>query len=166
MRDKNGHRHQYIVPAAQVRPDIWDQVLAKDHLLAPPHREVLQKIKRPFVQSITDFTSPRAAFEDGKILLVGDALSLYRPHTASSTNQAAFNCLAMERLFRGEIDVNEWEREVLDFANLHCARSVWYGENYQRSFKQALPSALQYWTLGIVDCWRVIWNWRPSMLRW
>ncbi|KAH7371734.1 hypothetical protein BKA66DRAFT_572703 [Pyrenochaeta sp. MPI-SDFR-AT-0127] len=166
MRDKNEHRHQYIVPAAHVRSEIWDKVLAKDHLLAPPHREVIRKIKRPFVQSITDFVSPRAVFEDGKILLVGDALSLYRPHTASSTNQAAFNCLAMERLIKGDIDAKEWEAEVLDFANLHCARSVWYGENYQRAFKEALPSALQYWGLGLMDSWRMMWYWKPSKLRW
>lgn len=166
MLDKDGHRHRYIVPSGKVREEVWQKFRDRQSLLAAPHREVLLKIQQPFIQSITDFVSPRAAFEGGRILLVGDALSLYRPHTASSTNQAAFHCLMLERLVKGEIDAARWEREVLEFGNLHCLRSIWYGENYQRKLWDALPSALRYWGAAVADIWSTFWNWRTSKLRW
>jgi hypothetical protein len=127
---------------------------------------VINKIKRPFVQVITDFASPKALLGEEKIMLVGDSLSLYRPHTASSANQAAFSCLALERYLKGEITSEQWEEQVLHFSRLHWLRSVWYGENYQRPLKEALPSAMAYWWMAFVDTARMVWRWQPSNLRW
>jgi len=55
------------------------------------------KSKNPFVQAITDVSSPRPLYMNDKVVLVGDALAGFRPHTVASTSQAAFDvskCLA------------------------------------------------------------------------
>ncbi len=166
MTDKDGRTRQYIVPAGMVQPLVWESLLQRAHLLSEPHREVLRLIKRPFIQSITDFVAPGAVLHGGKILLVGDALSLYRPHTASSTNQIGYQCLALEQYLQGHVTIKDWEREILQFAHLHHARSVWYGENYQHSIAQSLSSALRYWGAAAVDCWQVKFNWGSTKLRW
>jgi len=166
MTDKDGRMRQFIVPAGMVRPSVWESLLQRAHLLSEPHREVLKSIKRPFIQSITDFVAPAAVLGGGKVLLVGDALSLYRPHTASSTNQVGYQCLALERFMRGHSTIEEWERDILQFAHLHHARSVWYGENYQHPIGQSLPSALRYWAAAAMDCWRVKFDWGSTKLRW
>ena len=166
MTDKDGRTRKYIVPAGMVRPSAWESLMQRAHLLSEAHREVLTAIKRPFIQSITDFVAPRAVLSEGRVLLVGDALSLYRPHTASSTNQIAYQCLALERYLQGDLTLGEWEQDILQFAHLHHLRSVWYGENYQHPITQALPSALRYWVAAAADCWRVKFDWGQSKLRW
>lgn len=121
MTDNDGHHHHFIVPAGKVRLELWKKVLDRAYLLSKQHRKVMNKIQAPFIQSIT---APRAAFAGGKILLLGDSVSLYRPHTASSTNQVAFNCLMLEKLILNKVDIEEWNGQLVEFANIHWARSV------------------------------------------
>lgn len=105
----DGYRHHNIVPAGHVREDIWNAQLmrAKMALLPVAFYEVMSKIQRPFIQVITDFCSTKAAFEDGKVLLVGDAVSLFRPHIAFSGTQAAYHALRVEQYLDGKITLQE-----------------------------------------------------------
>ena len=64
------------------------------------------------VTSVTSIASPRAVFFNGKLLLVGDALAQFRPHVGSSTNQAALDALLLEKVFKGEIGLDQWEEQV------------------------------------------------------
>jgi 2-polyprenyl-6-methoxyphenol hydroxylase-like FAD-dependent oxidoreductase len=57
-----------------------------------------------FVTAISDCISPQASFYDGKLFLVGDALALFRPHVAQSTNQSVLHCLLLEKLLQGGIN--------------------------------------------------------------
>jgi len=43
------------------------------------------------VQAITDVTSPQPLYMNDKVVLIGDALAGFRPHTVASTSQAAFD---------------------------------------------------------------------------
>ena len=125
-------------------------VQAGNKRLAPPHKEVLSNISSPFIQVITDFASPHAVFGEGKILLVGDALALLRPHTAFSATHAAYDCLMLERYMRSEITLAQWEKHVVRFGRMHWLRSIWYGDFYQRPLLLALVSAAWYWVTVIV----------------
>ncbi|RWA14287.1 hypothetical protein EKO27_g826 [Xylaria grammica] len=115
MDEFDGHRHHNIVPAGHVRKDLWKARVdaAKRIPLAAPFLEILVKIRRPFIQVVTEFCSPHAAFEEGRVLLIGDALSLYRPHTAFSGTQAAFDALKVEQYVGHKISWQEWEENVL-----------------------------------------------------
>jgi 2-polyprenyl-6-methoxyphenol hydroxylase-like FAD-dependent oxidoreductase len=149
----DGHVHHNIVPSGHVREDIWSAQItrAQKEPLPCSFLEVMGKIRSPFIQVITEFCSPRAAFENGRVLLVGDALSLFRPHTAFSGTQAAFHASRVEEYIRGEISVSEWEEKVSRYSRLHWSQSVWWGDFYQVHPLAALLSGLKYWWLCGID---------------
>jgi 2-polyprenyl-6-methoxyphenol hydroxylase-like FAD-dependent oxidoreductase len=163
----DGHRHHNLVPQGHVREDIWKARLehAKSTSFPEPLLEVLMKIRRPFVHLITEFCSPRAVFEDGKVLIIGDAVSLFRPHTASSTTQAAFHSLMVENFIGGKVSLPEWEEKVLRYARLHSSQSTWWGKCYQNHIAIALLSGLRYWMECGVDKLKSWWNGEKSLLR-
>jgi 2-polyprenyl-6-methoxyphenol hydroxylase-like FAD-dependent oxidoreductase len=70
----------------------------------------------PFLQSILDLTVPHMV--QGRVILMGDAAFIPRPHTAASTAKAGANALALGRAlqeFPGDIDaaLKEWEADQL-----------------------------------------------------
>jgi len=118
MTDIDGIRHQRTVPFSKVRPEVWAKHLS-DHSsgFAFPIKEVLDKIDSPFVTAISDCISPQASFYNNKLFLVGDALALFRPNVAQSTNQAALHCLLLEKLLQGEITSSAYEQQALSYAH-------------------------------------------------
>jgi hypothetical protein len=168
MKDSlTGHRHHYIVPAGRVRQDLWDAQLskAKSAPLPGPFLEVINKIRQPFIQLITDFRSPRAAFEGGRVLLVGDALSLYRPHTAFSATQAAFDALMVEAYTSGQMSLDDWEEKVLRYASLHSSQAIMWGEFYQRRIAVAMAAALYHRMFSGLDRFKSWWSGEMPLLR-
>jgi 2-polyprenyl-6-methoxyphenol hydroxylase-like FAD-dependent oxidoreductase len=163
----DGHRHRNTVPAGHVREDIWAARLrhARQSGLTAPLLEVLHRIERPFLQVITDFCSPRATFEDGKVLLVGDALTLFRPHTALSGTQAAFDAMRVQDYVSGKISVQQWEADVVGFARLHWSQSVWWGGYYQHRRPIALLFAARYWAYCALDRVKSWWHGGSPLLR-
>ena len=87
MSDSEGYVHRTTVP----RGVMSDQTIATMQALAKrdlclPFREVVLKTPEPFVQKIEDLTIPRLVF--GRVVLIGDAASLVRPHIGSGTAKA------------------------------------------------------------------------------
>jgi 2-polyprenyl-6-methoxyphenol hydroxylase-like FAD-dependent oxidoreductase len=118
MTDTDGIRHLRTVPFSKVQPEVWAKHLS-DHSrnFALPIKEVLDKIDSPFVTAISDCISPQASFYNSKLFLVGDALALFRPNVAQSTNQAALHCLLLEKLLQGKITLSAYEQQVLSYAH-------------------------------------------------
>lgn len=143
----DGHRHRYFVPKGHVRENIWKArlVRAEELALPEPFMEIASRIQEPFIQVITDYVSPRAAFEDGKVLLIGDALSQFRPHAALGVAQAASHVTALEDYVSGKISFRDWEAEVLRRSYLGWSLNVWWGDYYQKGLVRALPAAFRYW---------------------
>ena len=67
----------------------------------------------------------------GKAVLVGDALSAFRPHTAASTSQAALHALSLGEVLGGEIGWDEYEERVMEFAGRLQSKGVELGERSQ-----------------------------------
>ncbi len=65
------------------------------------------------------------------MLLVGDAVAGFRPYTAASTSQAAFDALKLEKLMQREISKDQWEKETMDYANYMQRRGVEMGQRSQ-----------------------------------
>lgn len=68
-----------------------------------------------------------ASFFGGKLVLVGDALTLFRPHVGLSTNQGTFHALLLKTVLVGEISLAEWETTFLEYANVTLLRSIDFG---------------------------------------
>lgn len=116
MTDSDGQPHHTTMPAGKIQEKLWTQ--QEEHaknVLPTPFSELVCATKLPFVQAITDVLSPQASFFDGKLLLVGDAVAGFRPHTAASTSQAAYHALLLEQNMKGEISCEEMIDDMMDY---------------------------------------------------
>lgn len=132
MTDTNGKRHAITLPVGSMNPEVWQKQKAyASKVLPPQYAEAVNKTQQPFIQAVTDVISPQNSFFDGKLLLVGDALAGFRPHTAASTGQAAFDAMRISELFGGKIDKAEYDDRVLEFAKDLQEKGVMLGERSQ-----------------------------------
>ncbi len=87
MTEIDGYRHRATLPIGKMRLSVWAAQEARGREVLPaPFQELVGKIEQPFITAVSDIASPQASFFDGKLLLVGDALSLFRPNIGASTN--------------------------------------------------------------------------------
>ncbi|KAI2614834.1 hypothetical protein GGR54DRAFT_319997 [Hypoxylon sp. NC1633] len=160
----DGHHHRFTVPAGHVRSEVWSARVeeAKRLGLPAPWFEVVSKIDQPFIQVISEFCSPQAVFEDGKVLLVGDALSLFCPHTGLSGAQAAFHSMRVADYISGQLSMIDLEREVLGYSYIYWLQSVYWGQFNQGSTLSALTSGVRYWATYVLDKLNLWWLGKPS----
>lgn len=94
MTDKHGRYRGFSIPEGLL-DEQWRQHVYReaDHYLPPAFREVVKATTEPFAQAIRDLTVDRMV--DGRVILLGDAAFIPRPHTAASTSKAAFNALEL-----------------------------------------------------------------------
>ncbi len=149
MTDVDGRRHRSTLPPGKIRPEIWAKQQAYGQgLLAPPVKELVDKIESPFVTAISDFESPRACFFDNKLILVGDALALFRPHTAQSTNQSATDCLLLEKVLKGDMEISQCERKMRQYAHITRLHSNVFGTERLAGYWVKLYHAMRH-RLGV-----------------
>lgn len=131
MTDIDGKRRRVTIPPGMMRPSAWEMVKKRGRDRLPPQMsEMVEKTKQPFVQCITDVITPTNNFYSGKVVLVGDALAGFRPHTVASTSQAAFDVLMLvEYLKTG--DHSEFVRRTMEYARLAQQRGVQIGDRSQ-----------------------------------
>ncbi|KAF2232328.1 FAD/NAD(P)-binding domain-containing protein [Viridothelium virens] len=146
MTDVDGHCHVHTLPPGKMRPEVWTRQRARgEQELGFQFKEILAKIDSPFITAISDYRVPRASFFGGKVVLVGDALALFRPHTAQSTAQAAVDCTLLEQVLKGEMDVSDWEQEVLQYAHRTGLASNCIGAWYLRGYLSWLYYKVRSW---------------------
>ena len=132
MTDRDGKTHHYTLPVGLMKPEILrSQHDLATKILPPQFAEIVCNTNAPFVQAITDVISSQNSFFSGKVLLIGDAVAGFRPHTAASTSQAAFDALRLEEMMRGEMCREEWERETMEYARYMQRKGVEMGERSQ-----------------------------------
>ncbi|MBC7413334.1 MAG: FAD-dependent monooxygenase [Herminiimonas sp.] len=94
LTDADGVHHPLGIPPNKVA---WRQVAAMRtaarELLAPQFAEIIEKTAQPFLQPIFDVNSTRIAF--GRVLLMGDAAFVARPHVGMGVTKAAEDAMAL-----------------------------------------------------------------------
>ena len=152
MTDTDGHRHRNTLPVGKMRPEVWAKQKAHAaEVLEPSFLELINKTTEPFISTVRDCASPRATFIHGRLLLVGEALTLMRPHTGMSFSHAAVTCLLLQKVLRGEISMAEWEREVLTYAEKTRLQSLVLGEYFQSGvLSRAFLLGLISWVFALV----------------
>ncbi|KAK4174292.1 hypothetical protein QBC36DRAFT_357850 [Triangularia setosa] len=137
LTDRNGRRHRITLPPGLTDPTAWNrqQEIARQKL-PPQFAEVVCKAERPFVQAVTDVISPSNEFLDGKVILIGDALAGFRPHTVASTAQAAYDAMLYADFVAGKMSSEEWKRNTMGYARFIQHRGVVMGD---RSQHESLP---------------------------
>lgn len=114
MTDVDGKLRHSTIPRGKMDPAVWQRAVARRTSVVNPHFiDLIESITEPFVTAISDFTGQRSIFFDRKLLLVGDALTLCRPHGGGSTSQAAFQAQTLDKALRGEMTLEQWEETCL-----------------------------------------------------
>jgi 2-polyprenyl-6-methoxyphenol hydroxylase-like FAD-dependent oxidoreductase len=99
MTDRDGREHGFSLPPGAAKDD--DIALLREAagaLLAPSFQDLVAATEAPFVQAILDLQSPQMVFD--RVVLLGDAAFIPRPHTAGSSAKAAADALALAHLLR------------------------------------------------------------------
>jgi 2-polyprenyl-6-methoxyphenol hydroxylase-like FAD-dependent oxidoreductase len=140
MTDKDGKRRRITIPPGMMTEEAWEMVKVRGRNKLPPQMaEMVQKSRNPFVQAITDVIAPTSVHENGKVILIGDALAGFRPHTVSSTSQAAFDVLMLVEVLEGRMDMAEFERRTVEYARKVSEMGKFIGDRSQyeeRSLKE------------------------------
>lgn len=125
MTDNHGKRHHITLPPGGIEERVWEGQKAVARAVLPPQfSELVNKTKVPFIQAITDVISPAAIVpNDSRVVLIGDALAGFRPHTAASTSQAAMDAMELAKAVGSIVDgadrdatLSVWEEKVVDYA--------------------------------------------------
>ena len=94
MSDADGQHYPQGIPPNKVD---WRQVAAMRSaaraLLAPQFAEIIEKTAQPFLQPIFDVASEQIAF--GRVVLMGDAAFVARPHVGMGVTKAAQDAMAL-----------------------------------------------------------------------
>jgi 2-polyprenyl-6-methoxyphenol hydroxylase-like FAD-dependent oxidoreductase len=137
MTDEDGRRRHITIPPGKIAWGAWEMLKSKaDECLPPQMAEMAHKTRTPFVQCITDVISPRNMYMNDKVVLIGDALAGFRPHTVASTSQAAFNVMSLVDMLDGKIDRQQFVKQVMEYGRLIQDRGVKMGN---RSQYETLP---------------------------
>ncbi|KWR89903.1 FAD binding domain-containing protein [Cupriavidus sp. IDO] len=117
LQDRAGNRHSYsLPPGAMQDTEIRALKVAALNVLAPALAGLVTATPNPFLQLIHDYEAPQMVF--GRVLLLGDAAFVARPHTGAGAGKAAANALTLARALQDhatDIDAAllHWERDQL-----------------------------------------------------
>ena len=117
MTDRHGGRHRVTMPVGLIQEQLWTkQKEFALQTLPEPFAELVGFTEMPFIQSITDVIASKISAFGGKMILVGDAVAGFRPHTAASTNQAAYHASLVHRVMTGELEFERAEAMMKRYA--------------------------------------------------
>ncbi|KAF1364495.1 FAD/NAD(P)-binding domain-containing protein [Lizonia empirigonia] len=140
ITDKDGKRHHITLPPGGIQEGVWNrQKKIAREVLPPQFAELVERTEVPFIQAITDVVSPAAVLpSDSRVLLIGDALAGFRPHTAASTNPAAMDAMELAKAINEIVDgadseetLKSWEEHVLEYAKSMQKHGVEIGNRSQ-----------------------------------
>jgi 2-polyprenyl-6-methoxyphenol hydroxylase-like FAD-dependent oxidoreductase len=132
--DAGGHCHGTAIPPHLIRPDAIAEMrrLAR-HLFAPQIADLVALAAQPFFQAIFDMESPCVA--RGRVVLLGDAAFVARPHVGMGTTKAALDARYLAEAIAAEDDINaaldRYDRAVRRFGTRVVARGRWLGAHLE-----------------------------------
>lgn len=133
--DRHGVARPFSLPPGTTRSaDIAQLRADAKALLGPTFRALVDATEEPFMQPIVDLRAPKMVF--GRVVLIGDAASVPRPHTAGSTAKAAANAhalaLALSSTWQAGATIDSvlkrWENQQLQRGKLMTDLGVSLGD--------------------------------------
>ncbi|VWC71727.1 monooxygenase [Burkholderia lata] len=113
LTDRDGGQRTHSIPPGALQ-DTYRVRLRDDasRRLAPSLAALVQATDAPFMQIIQDYQAPQLVY--GRVVLIGDAAFVARPHTGAGSGKAAANAVSLARSLQAHghsIDsaLSEWE---------------------------------------------------------
>src|SRR5262249_41109825 len=92
--DERGVHHGASIPPPLIRGSVIRAIKERaGALFAPDLAAVIRKTPQPLLQAISDLESPRLV--QGRVVLLGDAAFVARPHAAAGVTKAALDATAL-----------------------------------------------------------------------
>jgi 2-polyprenyl-6-methoxyphenol hydroxylase-like FAD-dependent oxidoreductase len=99
-----GERREYSAPPSGLSEETKKELRgAADNFLPPVLRDIVIREPRPFLQAIFDYETPKMWSD--RVVLVGDAAFVVRPHTAMGVSKAAGDAMALRDALLAEPSV-------------------------------------------------------------
>jgi 2-polyprenyl-6-methoxyphenol hydroxylase-like FAD-dependent oxidoreductase len=129
--DRHGRVHEYSLPPGALQPRHHEELReASRTLLSPTFQALIEKTEEPFVQAILDLEVSQMAF--GRMILLGDAAFVARPHTAGSTAKAAANAVALANALKAasnlDTALSDWNAEQMPVGREMITRGIALGD--------------------------------------
>lgn len=118
LTDTAGAVHRATLPRGMAPESTLERIrTTATEDLCMPFAEVVHATPLPFVQTIDDLLIPRLVF--GRVVLIGDAASLIRPHIGSGTAKAVDDAIGLAHALSGQCDeelncLAAWEHTRLE----------------------------------------------------
>lgn len=133
MTDRDGRYRGYSIPKGKLADQWVTHVKEEANVFLPPSfREVILNTQEPFAQAIRDLTVDHMVKD--RVILIGDAAFIPRPHTGASTSKAASNTLDLVhalKLYPNDIDqaLAVWQPQQISLGNQLFARGTSLGQH-------------------------------------
>ncbi len=137
--DAAGQYHGLSIPPHLIRREFLDDMRAAAHAkLSPLMAEIVGRVEQPLLQAITDLESPKLVF--GRVVLMGDAAFVARPHVAAGTSKAALDaCCLVDALEAAGSDIDaalvRYNDERCTFGRAIVAHSRYLGAYIEAQIK-------------------------------
>ncbi len=140
MTDAHGRRRQFSIPPGSMAARSAQALReAASRLLAPTFADLVDATQEPFVQAILDLEISRMVFD--RVVLVGDAAFIARPHTAGSTAKAAANAVALAEALASspniDLSLGDWGGQQIQVGLDMTARGRVMGDRIMGIFHAA-----------------------------
>jgi 2-polyprenyl-6-methoxyphenol hydroxylase-like FAD-dependent oxidoreductase len=140
LTDQSGYKHEMSIPPPLIRPEVVARMRGDaDTLLAPQFAEIVRLTQQPFFQPIYDVESPQLVF--GRVVLVGDAAFVARPHVGMGVTKAGGDAVALVDALRNSDDLGaalrQYEAARVGFGAAVIARARHLGAYMQAQIKTA-----------------------------
>jgi 2-polyprenyl-6-methoxyphenol hydroxylase-like FAD-dependent oxidoreductase len=117
--DSEGLRHGVSIPPPLIRSEVIRELKADaEDLFSPSIARIVARAHRPLFQAVFDLESPRIVF--GRVVLLGDAAFVARPHAAAGVTKAALDARCLAAVLNNPgVDLGQalayYDRERRDF---------------------------------------------------
>ena len=94
LTDDRGNTHEISIPPPLIpRSAVAAMRAAAERLVAPQFRAIVKLMDEPILQPIYDLETPAMAF--GRVVIIGDAAFVARPHVGAGVSKAADDAAAL-----------------------------------------------------------------------
>jgi 2-polyprenyl-6-methoxyphenol hydroxylase-like FAD-dependent oxidoreductase len=100
--DTSGRCHGKAIAPPLIRPELAARIKRDARELLAPQLAAIVERSQPFFQAIFDLESPRLA--QGRVVLLGDAAFVARPHVGMGVTKASLDARCLARSFELEAD--------------------------------------------------------------
>lgn len=156
--DASGVCHGDSIPPPLIRKEVVAELkLTARTLLAPQLAQLVASVQQPILSAIYDLETPRMTF--GRVVLVGDAAFVARPHVGTSVTKAAQDaCALADELAKGAIDdaLAAYERRRMQAGKELVARGRLLGEHLEpagRGIRPPIDTFLRDFGPGNIGEW-------------